>query len=113
MRWSALLPLIAALAACDGSPEGREAKYCQNETVAFAMSQEFVRQHLKAPTSAAFPNVTDPQTEAAALGECKFMVASWVDAENAFGGTVRSRYVVDLQYLPNGDTWKALKVVVR
>lgn len=87
------------------------AKDCQNTTLAFVMSQEFVRRRLKAPSTAEFPYITNDQVAVSTKADCTFHVVAWVDAQNGFGAQIRSRYVVDLKLLDDeAGTWQAIDV---
>ena len=58
---------------------------------AWAYMQLFVEEQLKSPKSADFPfgGARDAVTD---LGEGRYKVASYVDSENTFGGTVRTHF---------------------
>lgn len=62
---------------------------------AYFASQEFVKDKLKAPSTAKFPwysevVVTD-------LGGGRFRVSAYVDAQNSFGAQIRTRYTCVLK----------------
>lgn len=87
------------------------AKKCSDTTMAFVMSQEFVRRRLKAPSTAEFPWITDDQVEISTKPDCTFRVIGWVDAQNGFGAQIRSRYRVDLRLLDDeAGTWQMIDV---
>lgn len=67
------------------------AKNCANTTMAFVMSQGFVKRNLKAPSTAEFPWYTDDQVAVSIKPNCGFRVVAWVDAQNGFGAQIRSR----------------------
>ncbi len=83
------------------SQEEREAKKCENSTMAYVYSQDFVRDRLRAPSTADFPLL---EFSAVHLGDCRHRIAAYVDAQNAFGGTIRSPYTAVVSYDGNG-TW--------
>lgn len=92
----------------------KRAKKCTDTTMAFVMSQEFVRRSLKAPSTAAFPYITDDQVAVSTQPGCAFRVIAWVDAQNGFGAQIRSRYVVDLKLLDDeAGTWQATAVSIK
>jgi hypothetical protein len=87
------------------------AKKCSDTTLAFVMSQEFVRRRLKAPSTAEFPYITNDQVAVSTKADCAFRVIAWVDAQNGFGAQIRSRYVVDLKLLDDdAGTWQVIDV---
>ncbi|HFH4653720.1 hypothetical protein [Pseudomonas aeruginosa] len=101
------LSLCLFLTGC-GSPEEREAYSCKNSTMAFVMSQGFVKSRLKSPSTAVFPRITDDEVRAFQTGEpseCKHMVVAYVDAQNSFGGVVRTRYIAVLNKVASKDEW--------
>jgi hypothetical protein len=70
---------------------------------ASVMSEQFVRDRLKAPSTAEFPRGTYGVTWA---GGCTFKVNSYVDAQNGFGVKLRNKYYAELEYLPEEDKWR-------
>jgi hypothetical protein len=64
-----------------------------------------VRRRLKSPSSASFPwsfdeySVTD-------LGLGHWRVSGYVDAQNGFGATIRTRWSVEMQ--DEGASWKLI-----
>lgn len=81
--------------------------YCADTGVAkdgalFA-SQNFVKQRLKAPSSAQFPtSSTAPGVRVIQQGQCKFMVVAWTDAQNSFGVPLRMQYAAVVSPDENG-----------
>lgn len=74
-----------------------------------SMAHEFVRRRLKAPATAkfvAYDNISR------FTGSCDFTVEGDVDAQNSFGATIRSHYIVTLSYQPETDMWQAESVIV-
>jgi hypothetical protein len=87
------------------------AKKCNDTTMAFVMSQTFVKRHLKAPSTAEFPWITDDQVAISTRPDCAFRVIGWVDAQNGFGAQIRSKYVVDLKYLDDdAGSWRMTNI---
>lgn len=67
------------------------------------MSQQYVKDQLKAPSTAKFPWYEDAFVFD--LGGGKFQVNAYVDAENSFGAKLRSHYTCKLQKIEDGDYW--------
>ena len=108
-RLLAVLLAGTVLTGCD-SAEEREAKACKDSRMAFVMSQNFVKQRLKSPSTAKFPYLSDRGVVSYLAGnpsECKHTVIAYFDAQNSFGATVRGTYIVEMQKLPNKDVWRA------
>ena len=95
-----ILAAAIMLAACE--PPDR----CTDTFTAFVMSQNFVERALRSPSTAEFPRMTAPGVHVEAFGQCQFLIVAWVDAQNGFGATVRTPYVVEVQYLPESDRWR-------
>lgn len=72
--------------------------------MAFVMSQNFVKRELRAPATAQFPYQASAASE---IGECQFRIASYVDAQNAFGALIRSNYTVDMSFNAERKTWSS------
>ncbi|AYO01509.1 hypothetical protein LU683_31495 [Pseudomonas asiatica] len=81
-------------------------KDCGNTTLAFVMSQNFVKQRLKSPATAKFPYVNDQGIEVVPDGMCGFLVSAYVDSQNGFGATVRSHYKASISYDRKTELWR-------
>ena len=75
------------------------------------MSQRFVRQNLKAPTTATFPSWT-PENCNATQSSGTWKVRSYVDSQNGFGAMIRSDYGVEMRYNPSSDTWTLVDIMI-
>ena len=66
--------------------------------------QEFVKKKLKSPASAEFPSIVWDSSEisVAEAGPNSFLVVAYVDAQNAFGAQIRTRYRATMKYV-GGD----------
>lgn len=84
-------PSRRSSAASDAPPKTWRDK--DASTMAFVMIQEHVKRRLRAPSTAEFPYVTADGVRVEHLGEQVYMIQAYVDAENAFGGTVRTYFV--------------------
>ena len=91
------------LAACSSTPP------CENDTMAFVMSQEFVERELRSPSTADFPMITDDGVyvipSGGEPGTCTFKVLAYVDAQNGFGATVRQNYTATVSPDANETDW--------
>jgi hypothetical protein len=73
---------------------------------AFVASHNFVTQRLKSPSTADYPNYRANGVIVNFERECHFKVAGYVDSQNGFGGTVRTRYIIDIEADPvDGGYW--------
>ncbi len=97
------LPLF--LAACYDPADN-----CENDTHgkigAYVASQNFVSQRLRSPSTADYPSFSANGVIVNFERKCHFKVAAFVDAQNGFGGTVRTRYIIDIEADPeDGGYW--------
>lgn len=98
--------LVIAMMSCVGGSADRPE---HDPIAAFVMSEGFVKDRLKSPSSAKFQpysasNVRD-------LGNGVYEVTGYVDAQNSFGAMIRNRYYCKLRYA-GGDRWVAESVEV-
>ncbi len=70
------------------------------ESKAFIISQHFVKEKVKAPSTAQFPSF---DFQSIHLGEGRYKVTSYVDAQNSFGAMIRTNYTAILKY--NSGDW--------
>lgn len=109
---TAILLLGAGVQSCGDSDRSTAQSECENEVMAFVMSQEFVERSLSNPASAEFPSITAQGVRSASIGNCRFNVSAYVDAKNALGGTVRTPYYTALQYDPASKDWNLLELEI-
>ncbi len=75
---------------------------------AWYAARELVRQNLKAPGSATFPNyhtaqrTQDPRLGASENGDGTWQAWGYVDAQNAFGAKLRNNWTIKLRRVGNG-----------
>ncbi|HSW65177.1 MAG TPA: hypothetical protein VLH56_17995 [Dissulfurispiraceae bacterium] len=99
---------------CEETPEEKAAREQREaETAArtiaieaYVMAETFVKRQLRAPATAKFA----PFREAIVsdLGDGRFFIAAYVDAENAFGALIRTPFQATLRR--EGDMWYAESV---
>lgn len=97
-----LLPLAAA--ACASKPA------CENDTLALVMAHDFVGRQLKSPSSASYPTqleegVTVIKVSSDRGARCAFLITTYVDADNSFGASIRTPFIVKLS--PDDDSGKS------
>lgn len=68
------------------------------------MAQKFMRDALKAPSTATFAPCRAPESVVTQTNRI-WHVRSWVDAQNGFGAMLRNHFTADLIYYPATDTW--------
>lgn len=94
--------LFPSTVALDSSPDRSDACF---------MSQKFVRQNLKAPSSAEFPLWSEANCKATRSGDT-WKVRSYVDSQNSFGAMIRSDYGVEMRYHADRDIWTLLDIAI-
>lgn len=85
---------------------GKADRNCSDTTMAYIMSRRFVERALVAPSTAKFPGGTSSEVSSRIVGECKFLVSAYVDAQNSFGAMIRTRYTIEMEYLPDSKNWR-------
>lgn len=109
--WVVLLIVLAiGIYSCGGDGDSEPAKDSSPEhspSAAYVMCQQFMKDRLRAPGTADFPYGTDRYTTSEGGG--RYRVESYVDAENGFGGEVRTDYTCVVEY-SGDDKWTLLKM---
>ena len=108
-----LLTFVVFLALAVGSsddrtPEQKAEDTCKDTTMAFVMSQTFVKKRLKSPSTADFPYMSSEGVSVFYQGECKHQIFAYVDAQNSFGAMLRTEYYAEVQNEKGTDTWRLL-----
>lgn len=76
---------------------------------AWAYAQQFVKQDLKAPSTAEFP--FGGYRHVQPLGDGRYRVTSYVDAQNSFGAALRTHFEAVLRRAP--DRWELESLQIR
>lgn len=105
-------PATASSPSTAASPAPEKPK-CEDPVMAFVMSQNFVKQRLKSPSTADFPYSGADGVHIAKIAECSYQVIAFVDSQNGFGATIRSRYSVNMTATPDGKRWSAKELVIQ
>lgn len=105
---SALL-LAAMIGGCvtcvSRMPEQTEAEFAakDNRILALQCAQSHVQTMLRSPSSAKWPGLfSGSENHAKKNGDGTYTVCSWVDADNAFGASIRTWYVCRLTVRKSG-----------
>lgn len=100
--------LFILLAGCKSTPA------CEDDILAFVMSQDFIKRQLKSPSTANFPMINEPGVSVSrsiSNGKCSFVVKTYVDAQNSFGGIARENFRVELQPdSASGQSWTLIEI---
>jgi hypothetical protein len=80
-----------------------------DEIDAYVMAQQFVTRRLRSPSTADFPTYDESFVTSHANSE--YTVRAYVDAQNAFGATIRTRFRCRLRYAGD-DSWQLVSINV-
>ena len=81
-----------------------------SESLVYAHSQIIVEDYLKAPATAEYPGSDGCTVNK--IDDHTYTVAAYVDSENSFGATIRSKFVVDISYNKDWSKYKATSVII-
>ncbi|CAM5224340.1 hypothetical protein [Alishewanella longhuensis] len=82
---------------------------CESEGMAYVMSQKYVKNNLKSPSSAKFPH---SPTSSNYIGSCTHVVTGSFEASNSFGAMMRSTYKVTMKYNEQNKTWSGSDLTI-
>lgn len=68
-----------------------------NSSLAYIAMEEHVKRQLRTPSTAEFPSHREKQSHTTKRGNNTYVINSWVDAENAFGAQVRTRFIGEIE----------------
>lgn len=104
----AVVMIMMATSSGSGSTDGSG----HSPAMAFEMCKGFVKNQLKAPSTATFRNFyqEDGEVRVAGSGAGPYTVRSTVDSQNGFGAEIRSNFTCTVT--ATGDTWRASSVLV-
>lgn len=90
--------------------ERQQACTSGKEGYAYVMMQGYVKERLKAPSTADFPTRQGQGTKH--LGDCLYQVVGTFDAQNGFGAMIRGRFEGKIRYFPDEEAWQAISLDV-
>lgn len=77
-----------------------------NSLMAYIMMEDFVKQRLKAPGTAKFPSIWEGRKDhVESLGDNKYRITSYVDAQNSFGAQIRTKFVGEIEQVTS-EKWQ-------
>ena len=85
---------------CGSTKDGPE----HDETMAWVMTQQFIKDQLKAPSTAKFPWTANAVTY---LGDGRYRVTAYVDSQDSFGAMIRMNFTATVKY--RGDDYWVLE----
>lgn len=71
-----------------------------NKILAYHQAERYVKKHLKSPSTAAFPKVSEFINHITGTDE-QYKIVSWVDSQNGFGAMIRTKWSCVVKI--NGD----------
>lgn len=99
----AALALVIATLACGGGGGSDE----PGDVEAYVMCQMFVKDRLKAPSTADFP--ATPYANIEQDGNL-WTIDAWVDAENSFGAQIRTDFHCQVRYSDASEEWTLIEL---
>ena len=72
--------------------ESNKDTYDSDPILAYNYAKEFIKENLKAPSTAEFPSSYEKKNHVTNLGNGEYLIRSWVDSQNDFGAMIRSRW---------------------
>jgi hypothetical protein len=86
--------IVAAQAKVTNKSNSENRKYCYDQDIlAYGYAIDFVKERLKSPSSAKFPNHSEQLRHTVNdEGSCSYEIVSWVDSQNSFGAMLRQRF---------------------
>jgi hypothetical protein len=70
-------------------------------TSAYYHVEIFVKKQLKSPSTAKFPSEKEKDKHTNSLGFGKYKIDSWVDSQNSFGATIRTKFSCSIVFEGN------------
>jgi len=109
---SILIGIIGSmLSGSDSSQQIQQKSDVSN--MAYVISKGFVKQALKAPSTADFPFL---DFNSQSLDDDRYQVSSYVDSQNSFGAVIRNEWTTTLKYLGGADAdprnWELEKMII-
>lgn len=103
-----LLAAVSMLLAGCGNVSNEDR--CNDTGMAYIMSNNFVKQQLRAPSTAEFPRPHERGVHIENTELCTHEVIAYVDAQNGFGGFTRIPYYAKLSRSLTENSWRIIEL---
>ena len=105
----ASLVVIGVIGAIVDSSSKTNKKSAGNESDAYLMARAFVRERLKAPSTAEFPPLSEARVWQ--TPDKKWHAVAYVDSQNSFGAMIRTPWSCTVWPIGN-DKWEVANIVL-
>ena len=107
-----ILTIVSFLFIAFGSYEDNDSSSSSdaNKFLAYNYAEDFVKERLKSPSTAEFPGTFEKDKHITELGNKEYQINSWVDSQNGFGATIRSKFSCKIIF--EGDKVKCENLVI-
>lgn len=113
MRTATIGLFLASVTAVGCARDPSAWRSCTDSHTAYIMMQDFVERRLRSPKSAEFPNpLIGPHQHVKHIGDHTYLIDSWVDADNAFSASIRTRFVGKVRQVSD-DEWHLVELNFR
>lgn len=104
-----LLAIVVFIIAAIGSSDTNE-PVKPDPLLAYSFAEDFIKERLKAPSTAEFPGLFEKKNHVKSLGNGEYQINSWVDSQNGFGAMIRSRWACKIKFV--GDKVQAENIII-
>jgi len=73
--------------------------------LAFNYNKELIKKQLRAPSTAKFPGLFESKDHVTSMGDKRYQIRSYVDAQNAYGAMIRQHYINVVRMGSNSNHW--------
>ncbi len=77
---------------------------------AFTIAQDFIESRLKCPRTAKWPWISYSKVTVH-LGNGRYQISSYLDAQNGFGALVRTHFICTVEHI-GGDRWRLVNLTM-
>ena len=88
----AVVVVIALISNLKEDDSSSSSSSSTNKFMAYSYAEDFVEKQLKSPSTAKYPKVVEQDRHITILGNNRYEINSWVDSQNSFGATIRTRF---------------------
>ena len=78
------------------------------DLLAYIYAEDFVKQRLKSPSTAKFAGTFEKRDHITQVGDREYRISSYVDSQNGFGATIRSKWSCTIYFEGNNAKCKDL-----
>jgi hypothetical protein len=105
-----ILSIVVFIFIAFGSSDSDSDSSSSEDLLAYNYAETYVKQRLKSPSTAEFAGLFEKRDHITKVGDREYKITSYVDSQNGFGATLRSKWSCTIKFVGNNVQCNGLVV---